>query len=126
MFSTDSRAFLTVSYRSLLRTYVFSHPSDRLPSALNDLLSSPRSRHIDLSYLDESSGTTILHEAARRKDIKAIELAIRGGADIFVRDRKGRTVYESVGKDDRVKAFLRQCAYFLFPHFQRDHVRCLW
>lgn len=82
-----------------------------MPDSLVKLLSSPRAHLLELSYLDDDSGTTVLHEAARRKDFRAIELAVRAGADVFVRDRKGRTVYESCGKDDRVKAFLRQCEY---------------
>ncbi|KAH9931318.1 Oxysterol-binding protein-domain-containing protein [Fomitopsis serialis] len=72
------------------------------------LLSSPRIRHVDLSYLDESSGRTLLHEAVRRKDLRLVELAVRAGADVFARDRHGKAVYDSAGKDDRVKAFLRQ------------------
>ncbi|KAI0641225.1 Oxysterol-binding protein-domain-containing protein [Trametes meyenii] len=104
----DSRAFLTASYRSLLRTYILSPPSASAPEALVKLLSSPRIRLVDLSYLDDASGRTLLHEAARRKDLRLIELAVRAGADIFVRDRRGRAVYDSAGKDDRVRAFLRQ------------------
>ncbi|KAI0653811.1 Oxysterol-binding protein-domain-containing protein [Cubamyces menziesii] len=104
----DSRAFLTASYRSLLRTYILSPPSAPPPDALVKLLSSPRIRLVDLSYLDDASGRTLLHEAARRKDLRLIELAVRAGADIFVRDRRGRAVYDSAGKDDRVRAFLRQ------------------
>ncbi|KAI9062281.1 hypothetical protein FKP32DRAFT_1629749 [Trametes sanguinea] len=104
----DSRAFLTASYRSLLRTYILSPPSAQPPEALVKLLSSPRIRLVDLSYLDDASGRTLLHEAARRKDLRLIELAVRAGADIFVRDRRGRAVYDSAGKDDRVRAFLRQ------------------
>ncbi|KAI0353218.1 hypothetical protein OH77DRAFT_1427627 [Trametes cingulata] len=104
----DSRAFLTASYRSLLRTYILSPPSAPPPEALVKLLSSPRIRLVDLSYLDDASGRTLLHEAARRKDLRLIELAVRAGADIFVRDRRGRAVYDSAGKDDRVRAFLRQ------------------
>ncbi|KAI0820585.1 Oxysterol-binding protein-domain-containing protein [Trametes gibbosa] len=104
----DSRAFLTASYRSLLRTYILSPPSASPPEALVKQLSSPRIRLVDLSYLDDASGRTLLHEAARRKDLRLIELAVRAGADIFVRDRRGRAVYDSAGKDDRVRAFLRQ------------------
>jgi len=77
-----------------------------------EMLSSPRSNLLDLSYVDDSSGTTLLHEAARRKDLVLIELAIRAGADVFVRDRRGRPVSDAAGKDDRVKAYLRQCEYF--------------
>ncbi|TFY69652.1 hypothetical protein EVJ58_g318 [Rhodofomes roseus] len=104
----DSRAYLTASYRSLLRTYILSAPADPPPDDLIKLLSLPRIRHVDLSYLDESSGRTLLHEAVRRKDLRLVELAVRAGADVFVRDRHGKALYDSAGKDDRVKAFLRQ------------------
>jgi oxysterol-binding protein 1 len=73
-------------------------------------------RLIDLSYLDDASGTTLLHEATRRKDFRLVELAIRAGADVFIRDRKGRSVQE-VGKDDKMRVFLRQCEYNLVSVF---------
>lgn len=79
------------------------------------LLESPRVTFVDLSYLDEDTGTTLLHEAARRKDLRLIELAVRAGADVFVRNRKGKMAYEGGGKDDRVRVFLRQCKLFLYP-----------
>lgn len=106
--STDSHALLNATYRSLLRTYILS-PITEIPEALIEILDSPRIRHVDLSYLDDASGRSILHEAARRKDLGMIDKAVRGGADVFVRDRKGKTVQETAGKDDRVKVFLRQC-----------------
>jgi ankyrin repeat protein len=64
---------------------------------------------LDLSYLDDDSGTSLLHEAARRKDLRLIELTVRAGADVFVRNRKGKMAHEGAGKDDHVKVFLRQC-----------------
>ena len=66
---------------------------------------------IDLSYLDDASGTTLLHEATKRKDFRLVEMAARAGADVFIRDRKGRPVQEVVGKDDKMRVFLRQCKY---------------
>ncbi|KZT00876.1 uncharacterized protein LAESUDRAFT_731808 [Laetiporus sulphureus 93-53] len=104
----DSRALLNASYRSFLRSYILSATNNSPPEGLVKLLSSPRVQHVDLSYLDDTSGVTLLHEAARRKDLKLIELAIRAGADVFARDRRGRAVSDVVGKDDRLKAFLRQ------------------
>lgn len=82
-------------------------------SALIKLLDSPRARLLDLSYLDSRSGRTVLHEAALRKDLRLIEASVRAGADVFVRDRRGKAVGEGGGggKDDRVRVFLRQCAY---------------
>ena len=112
----DSRSFLTASYRSLLRSYILSPPLDSPSSALLILLASPRIQHVDLSYLDDDSGLSLLHEAARRKDLRLIELTVRAGADVFVRDRKGKMAYEGAGgKDERVKVFLRQCEISQFP-----------
>ncbi|KAF8431896.1 Oxysterol-binding protein-domain-containing protein [Boletus edulis BED1] len=106
----DSRSFLSASYRSLLHSYALS-PSNTQPShALASLLESPRAKGIDLSYLDDTTGTSLLHEAARRKDLRLIELAVRAGADVFVRDRRGKMAYDGSGKDDRVRVFLRQFA----------------
>ncbi|KAG6812617.1 hypothetical protein H0H92_001836 [Tricholoma furcatifolium] len=109
---SDSHTFLNASFRSLLHAYIHSPPAASPPSALLNLLASPRTRFIDLSYLDDSSGLALLHEAARRRDLRLIELTVRAGADIFVRDRKGRLPGEGIGapKDDRVRVFLRQFA----------------
>ncbi|THH16409.1 hypothetical protein EW146_g4224 [Bondarzewia mesenterica] len=104
----DSRSYLTASYRSQLRSYIHSPSTAGPPPELLRLLSSPRVRLLNLSYLDDASGTTLLHEAARRKDLRLIELAVRGGADIFVRDRRGRPLHQVVGKDDKIRVFLRQ------------------
>jgi len=111
----DSRSFLTASYRSLLRSYILSPAADPPSPGLLNLLASPRIKHVDLSYLDDDSGLSLLHEAARRKDLRLIELAVRAGADVFVRDRKGKMAYEGVGgKDERVRVFLRQCKQIYF------------
>ncbi|KIJ28907.1 hypothetical protein M422DRAFT_784466 [Sphaerobolus stellatus SS14] len=104
----DSQTLFRASFFSLLRTYILSPQNASPPPALLAALSSPRASLLDLSYVDDASGTTLLHEAARRKDLSLIELAIRAGADVFVRDRRGRPVTDAAGKDDRVKAYLRQ------------------
>ncbi|KAM6495220.1 hypothetical protein JOM56_009843 [Amanita muscaria] len=115
----DSRSLLNATFRSQLHSYILSPyaPSASTsrsvqqplsPSGLVSLLESPRARYMDLSYIDEDSGTSLLHEAARRKDLRLIELAVRAGADVFVRNRKGKTAYEGAGKDDPVRVFLRQ------------------
>ncbi|KAK0212711.1 Oxysterol-binding protein-domain-containing protein [Desarmillaria ectypa] len=106
----DSRAFLNASYRSLLHSYIMSPLSTPPSSALLRLLETPRVRFVNLSYLDDDSGVSLLHEAAKRKDLRLIELAVRSGADVFVRNRRGKMAYEGTGKDDRVRVFLRQFA----------------
>ncbi|KAF8521881.1 Oxysterol-binding protein-domain-containing protein [Hysterangium stoloniferum] len=104
----DSQSLFRASFISLLRTYIFSPANATPPPALLDHLASPRASLLDLSYVDDASGTTLLHEAARRKDLRLVELAVQAGADVFVRDRRGRPVTDAAGKDDRVKAYLRQ------------------
>ncbi|KAF9218913.1 hypothetical protein BS17DRAFT_883213 [Gyrodon lividus] len=106
----DSRSFLNASYRSLLHSYALSDIKAQPSPTLVSLLESPRAKGVDLSYLDDTSGTALLHEAARRKDLRLVELAVRAGADVFVRDRRGKMTYDGVGKDDRVRVFLRQFA----------------
>ena len=107
----DSRSLLNATFRSQLHSYIqaplITPPVS--PPGLVDLLESPRAKFIDLSYLDDHLGSSLLHEAARRKDLRLIELAVRAGADVFVRNRKGKTAYEGAGKDDPVRVFLRQC-----------------
>ncbi|KAG8221726.1 Oxysterol-binding protein-domain-containing protein [Butyriboletus roseoflavus] len=104
----DSRSFLSASYRSLLHSYALSPLKAQPSQALVSLLESPRAKGIDLSYLDDTTGTSLLHETARRKDLRLIELVVRAGADVFVRDRRGKMAYDGLGKDDRVRVFLRQ------------------
>lgn len=72
------------------------------------LLDRPRVRVLDLNAQAPESGTTLLNEAARRKDTHMIETAVRKGADVFSRDRRGKRALDSA-KDERVKALLRQC-----------------
>ncbi|TKA78156.1 hypothetical protein B0A49_01943 [Cryomyces minteri] len=53
------------------------------------------------------SGGTLLHEAARKKDTKLIQLLLLNGADPFRRDRKGK-LPQDVTKDDRTRAILKK------------------
>lgn len=53
------------------------------------------------------SGGTLLHEAARKRDIQLAQLLLLHGADPFRRDRKGR-LPQHVTQDDRTKAILKK------------------
>ena len=53
------------------------------------------------------TGGTLLHEAARKKDMKLIQLLLLNGADPFSRDRKGK-LPQDVTKDDRTRAILKK------------------
>lgn len=53
------------------------------------------------------SGGTLLHEAARRKDSKLIEILLLHGADLYRRDRRGK-LPQDVTKDDATRAMLKK------------------
>lgn len=53
------------------------------------------------------SGGSLLHEAARKRDIKLCQLLLLNGADPFRRDRKGK-LPQDVTKDDRTRAILKR------------------
>ncbi len=53
------------------------------------------------------TGGTLLHEAARKRDMKLIQLLLLNGADPFRRDRKGK-LPQDVTKDDRTRAILKR------------------
>lgn len=53
------------------------------------------------------SGGTLLHEAARKKDLRLIQLLLMHGADPFRRDRKGK-LPQDITKDDRTRNILKR------------------
>lgn len=54
-----------------------------------------------------ASGGTLMHDAARKKDTKLIQLLLLNGADPFRRDRKGK-LPQDVTKDDRTRAIIKK------------------
>jgi ankyrin repeat protein len=53
------------------------------------------------------NGGTLLHEAARKRDTKLIQILLLNGADPFRRDRKGK-LPQDYTKDDRTRAILKK------------------
>jgi ankyrin repeat protein len=82
---------------------------------LEKVLEEPRVEGlIDVNILDlvtdpatAQSGGTLLHEGARRKDTKLIQILLMHGADPFRRDRKGK-LPQDVTKDDKVRAIVKK------------------
>ena len=78
--------------------------------ALLRYISKERSRGLDFSALTPGSrGTTIVHEAVRRKDVDILKMCAARGASMVVRDRKGKLPTE-FAKDDATRGLLRQGA----------------
>lgn len=75
------------------------------------LLEIPRVRGLlDLNTLEpptNGGGSTLLHDAARRKDTTLIELLLLHGADPFRRDKRGK-LPQDVTKDEKTKTMLKK------------------
>ncbi|MBW0483706.1 hypothetical protein O181_023421 [Austropuccinia psidii MF-1] len=67
------------------------------------------SRSLHLSLKEDQTGSTLLHEAAKRKDVHLIKLAISKGADVLARDRRNRMPID-VTTDEKIKTILRLAA----------------
>jgi hypothetical protein len=63
-----------------------------------DLVTDPATLH---------SGGTLLHEGARKKDTKLIQILLMHGADPFRRDKKGK-LPQDVTKDDRTRSIVKK------------------
>lgn len=100
-----SRAKINLEFLELLERWERDSPDSE--AALRALLEKPRIGVVDLNAKTRAGGTTLLHEAVRRKDTALIELAVRKGADVFGRNRRGKRVLEST-KDEKIKALLQQ------------------
>ncbi|GAA6042875.1 hypothetical protein JCM8097_007204 [Rhodosporidiobolus ruineniae] len=85
------------------------HVSNAAAEKLYHLIARPRSRVIDFSIQDPASGTTVLHEAVRRKDLGLIKLVLNRGGDILARDKRGKMPID-LARDERIKTVLRQAA----------------
>lgn len=83
--------------------------------ALERLLAEPRAEGIlDVNCLElvtdratTVSGGTLLHEAARKKDTKLIQILLMRGADPFRRDKKGK-LPQDVTKDDKTRSIVKK------------------
>ncbi|MCO5576850.1 hypothetical protein L7F22_030670 [Adiantum nelumboides] len=100
-----SRAELNFKFQDVYERWENqAHGSDE---ELKNFLLLPRIGVVDLNTKSRVSGSTLLHDAVRRKDTQLIELAVRKGADVFVRNKRGKRVLETT-KDEKIKALLQQ------------------
>lgn len=101
-----SHSHLNATFLDHLAAYVSSGQTD----GLVPMLRQPRAKCIDFSNRTHTSphaGTTIMHEAARRKDIDMLRLSHDKGADVLVRDARGKTPVD-YAKDDKTRAWFKQ------------------
>ncbi|KAF3933615.1 hypothetical protein ABW19_dt0208479 [Dactylella cylindrospora] len=76
---------------------------------LEAFLEVPRTRALlDLNAHDGGvPGSTLLHEAARNRDIRLIQILLLHGADPFRRDKKGK-LPQDITKDEKTRAVLKR------------------
>ncbi|CAH1759535.1 23081_t:CDS:10 [Entrophospora sp. SA101] len=76
--------------------------------ALQYLFQTPRVvALIDINLQDPSTGTTLLHEVTKKKNLEMVEFCLDHGADVTIRDHKGKMAVDLV-KDDKIKNLLKQ------------------
>ncbi|KAF8541240.1 Oxysterol-binding protein-domain-containing protein [Trichophaea hybrida] len=77
---------------------------------LEELLNNQRVKGLlDLNALEppDAPGSTLLHEAAKKRDTKLIQLLLMHGADPFRRDHKGK-LPQDVTKDEKTRGVLKR------------------
>lgn len=85
------------------------HLSNIAAERLYHFVAKPRAGCCDFAMRDPVTGTTVLHEAARRKDLALIKLVLSRGADVLARDKRGKLPIDCA-KDERIKEVLRKRA----------------
>lgn len=106
-----SRTLFTEAKVKQIQTLIASNDYD----ALAQVLEEPRLKNVldinSTEFVSDAttiqSGGTLLHEAARKKNIQLIQVLLLHGADPFRRDRKGK-LPQSISNDDAVKAILKK------------------
>ncbi|CAB4396805.1 unnamed protein product [Rhizophagus irregularis] len=102
--SLESRDEFVEHATSLFKQYI----TNSNYSGLYSLFSDPRAvALVDINHQDSTTGATLLHDSARKKDIEMVKFCIDHGADVGIRDRKGKLAIE-VTKDDDIKSLLKQ------------------
>lgn len=75
---------------------------------LEDLLSIPRARAlIDLNWQDPSTGSTVLHEFVKAKNVPMVKFILANGGDPFRRNSSGVLPIDTT-KDETIKRLLKQ------------------
>ncbi|GFF53658.1 putative oxysterol binding protein [Aspergillus lentulus] len=106
-----ARSLFIDSKTQEIQSLVYQGDYDNLERVLEE----PRVEGIlDVNSLDlvtdpttAQSGGTLLHEGARKKDTRLIQVLLMHGADPFRRDKKGR-LPQDVTKDDKTRAIVKK------------------
>ncbi|KAG9287344.1 hypothetical protein G9A89_023715 [Geosiphon pyriformis] len=99
-----NRAQYVQHVTALFRQHISGADYDSLYSLFND----PRAASlIDINLQDGLNGGTLLHDAARKRNFELVQFCLDHGADVNVRDRKGKLPIE-LTKDEKIKNLLKE------------------
>ncbi|EMD94715.1 hypothetical protein COCC4DRAFT_26581 [Bipolaris maydis ATCC 48331] len=106
-----SRSIFIDTYVKRIQQMVLSGDMDRLEKILQDnrvkSTLDVNGGELATDPVVVDAGGTLLHEAAKKKDVKLAQLLLLNGADPFRRDRKGK-LPQDYTKDDRTRAILKR------------------
>ncbi|CAG8535593.1 1698_t:CDS:2 [Acaulospora colombiana] len=101
-FLEENRAKYVEENSNLFRKYI----SDSNYVGIQMLFQDPRALVLIDINTQSPSGFTLLHDAAKRKNLDMVQFCLNRGADVSIRDRK-RKVAADVTKDERIKNMLK-------------------
>ncbi|KAK9450282.1 Oxysterol-binding protein-domain-containing protein [Limtongia smithiae] len=79
-------------------------------AGLEKVLLSPRAAALlDINGQDPDTGTTVLHDAVRAKNVKMVQFILSHGGDPFRRDRKGKLPID-ITKDESIRKMLKSAS----------------
>ncbi|CAG8487846.1 16646_t:CDS:2 [Cetraspora pellucida] len=105
-FLEENRSNFAERTSNLFQQYV----ADSNYVGIQSLFQDPRAAAlVNINHIDSVSGSTLLHDVARKKDLEMVQFCLDHGADVSIRDRKGKFPID-VTKEDKIKALLKQGA----------------
>ncbi|CAG8553161.1 1408_t:CDS:2, partial [Dentiscutata erythropus] len=77
---------------------------------IQSLFQDPRAAAlVNINHINSISGTTLLHDVTRKRDLDMVQFCLDHGADVSIRDRKGKFPID-LTKDEKIKSLLKQGA----------------
>ncbi|CAG8537472.1 33448_t:CDS:2 [Racocetra persica] len=105
-FLEENRSNFVERTSDLFQQYV----ADSNYVGIQSLFQDPRTAAlVNINHIDSTSGSTLLHDVARKRDLEMVQFCLDHGADVSIRDRKGKFPAD-VTKDDKIKTLLKQGA----------------
>lgn len=105
-FLEEDRANFVERASNLFQQYV----ADSNYVGIQSLFQDPRAAAlVNINHINPTTGATLLHDVTRKKDLDMVQFCLDHGADLAIRDRKGKLPADLI-KDEKIKSLLKQGA----------------